>query len=104
MKTSQILLASTLVLAVAAGGYAAFEIGMRRGASMAAPGTNAPTTTDRATQAAASAAPGAVPQSAYSSAKTPPFPIQTHQSFQFKPATGSDPNPPAIPVQTRHRF
>ena len=41
---------------------------------------------------------------AYSSAKTPPFPIQTHQSFQFKPATGSDPNPPAIPVQTRHRF
>ena len=62
MKTSQILLASTLVLAVAAGGYAAFEIGMRRGASMAAPGKSAPTS-DAAAQASAPAAPGAVPQS-----------------------------------------
>lgn len=62
MKTSHVLLASTLVLAMAAGGYAAFEIGMRRGASMAAPGTNAPTS-DAAVQAAAPAAPGAVPQS-----------------------------------------
>jgi len=38
VKNSHILVASTLVLAVAAGGYAAFEIGMRRGASMAASG------------------------------------------------------------------
>jgi Cu(I)/Ag(I) efflux system membrane fusion protein len=62
MKNSHILVASTLVLAVVAGGYAAFEIGMRRGASMAASGTSAPTSTDAATQAAPPVPTGAVPQ------------------------------------------
>ncbi|MDZ7863970.1 efflux RND transporter periplasmic adaptor subunit [Acidovorax sp.] len=63
MKNFHILLASALVLAFAAGGYAAFEVGMRRGASMAAPGTSAPTPSDATKEAAAPAPPGAVPQS-----------------------------------------
>ena len=62
MKNTHILVASTLVLAFVAGGYAAFEIGMRHGASMAASGTSAPTPTDAATQAASPAPTGAVPQ------------------------------------------
>lgn len=63
MRKTHILLAVVLVLTVAAGGYAAFDVGMRRGVGMAAPAANVSTPSDTTTQAAAPVAPGAVPQS-----------------------------------------
>lgn len=57
MKKNHVIASVALAAAIAAGGYAAFEMGMRRGSSMAAPAAGTP-----ATQAAG-AAPGPVPQS-----------------------------------------
>jgi len=59
MKKKHVIAAVALAAAIAAGGYAAFEMGMRRGSSMAVPGASAPAPQE----AASPAAPGAVPQS-----------------------------------------
>jgi Cu(I)/Ag(I) efflux system membrane fusion protein len=60
MKKKHVIAAVALAASIAAGVYAAFEMGVRRGGSMAAPGADAPAT--QAVGAAAPAAPGPLPQ------------------------------------------
>ncbi len=61
MKKKHVIAAVAIAAGIAAGGYVAFEMGMRRGSSMAAPAAGAPA--PQAAGAAAPATPGAVPQS-----------------------------------------
>ena len=59
MNKSYVLAAAALVAVIIAGGYAIYEIGMRRGSSMAAAAADAP----MPQSGAAPSAPDAVPQS-----------------------------------------
>lgn len=61
MKRNHLIAAVALAAAIAAGGYAMFELGMRRGSGMAAPTASAPA--PQAAGGVAPAAPGPLPQS-----------------------------------------